>query len=82
MSRYQMGCSFMTDMINRIAECVYHLSSLDGYTLQETEKQTRETLETDPVAVLCFLQDAAADGDADAEKLIAELKNALKHAHN
>lgn len=56
----------MTDLINRIAECVYHLSSLDGYTLQEAEEQTRETLKTDPGAVLSFLQDAAADGDTEA----------------
>lgn len=72
----------MNSLINRIAEYAYHTNSLDGYTMQEAEGQTRETLKTDPAAVLRFLQDAAADGDTEAAELLAGLKIALKHAHN
>lgn len=82
MSRYRMGFSFMTDLINRIAEYAYHTSSLDGYTVQEAEELTREALKTDPRAVLRFLRDAAADGDTEAAELLKDLKTVPNHAHN
>lgn len=77
-----MDLSIFKNLSNCIAESVYHLCSLDGYTMQEAEEQTREALKTDPHAVLIFLQDAATDGDTEAAELLADLKTALKHAHN